>query len=208
MSVSDLHPYYMPEGSAGFVIESWFAPPGTLAAAMPGYFEEHARRMRDYTRTVVLAPLVGVDSRGSVELDPDGNAMIEMPVGDDDLARIRTGVAAIMKAVFQSHDVDLVEVLAGTRQGYSVKNEADISRFEAAVTSAGQLRLGTGHPQGGNAMSTDAAISVVDEEFRVRGISNLRICDASVFPAVAGVNPQWTVMALAHQLGRVMRGQP
>ncbi len=200
--------YYMPEGSAGFVIESWFAPPGTLAAAMPGYFEEHARRMRDYTKTVVLAPLVGVDARGSIELDPDGNVLIELPVENDDLVRVRTGVAAIMKAVFGSEDPDVVEVLGGTRQGFSVRNLADVSRFEAAVTTAGQLRLGTGHPQGGNAMSTDAALSVVDEEFRVRGISNLRICDASVFPAVAGVNPQWTVMALAHHLGRRMEGQP
>ena len=35
-------------------------------------------------------------------------------------------------------------------------------------------------------------------DFRVRGIENLRVCDGSVFPAVAGVNPQWTIFALAH----------
>jgi choline dehydrogenase-like flavoprotein len=57
-------------------------------------------------------------------------------------------------------------------------------------------------------MSTDPSMSVVDADFRLRGVSNLRICDASLFPEVAGVNPQWTVMALAHHLGRLMKGQP
>jgi choline dehydrogenase-like flavoprotein len=60
------------------------------------------------------------------------------------------------------------------------------------------LPLSTAHPQGGNALSSDPAIGVVDADFRVRGIDNLRVCDGSVFPAVAGVNPQWTIFVLAH----------
>jgi choline dehydrogenase-like flavoprotein len=60
------------------------------------------------------------------------------------------------------------------------------------------LPLSTAHPQGGNAISTDDAIGVVGADFRVRNIDNLRVCDGSVFPAVAGVNPQWTIYALAH----------
>ena len=38
---------------------------------------------------------------------------------------------------------------------------------------------------------------VVGGDFRVRGLRNLRVCDASIFPDNAGVNPQWTVLALA-----------
>ena len=53
-------------------------------------------------------------------------------------------------------------------------------------------------------MSTDPALGVVGADFRVRGFSNLRVCDASLFPEVAGVNPQWTVMALADRCGAVM----
>jgi choline dehydrogenase-like flavoprotein len=35
------------------------------------------------------------------------------------------------------------------------------------------------------------------EDFRVRDTTGLYVVDASVFPSSLGVNPQWTIMALA-----------
>ena len=35
-------------------------------------------------------------------------------------------------------------------------------------------------------------------DFRVHGYDDLYVCDASVFPTSLTVNPQLTVMALAH----------
>ncbi len=40
-------------------------------------------------------------------------------------------------------------------------------------------------------------MSVLDNEFRVRGFSNLYVCDASVFPSSVGLNPQLSIMAMA-----------
>jgi cholesterol oxidase len=47
-------------------------------------------------------------------------------------------------------------------------------------------------------MSRNPALGVVNEKFQVYGYDNLFVCDASVFPSSVGVNPQLTVMALAH----------
>jgi choline dehydrogenase-like flavoprotein len=47
-------------------------------------------------------------------------------------------------------------------------------------------------------MIRDPALGVVDEALRVHGFANLHVCDASVFPTAITVNPQLTVMALAH----------
>ena len=44
------------------------------------------------------------------------------------------------------------------------------------------------HPCGTCAMGSDAAYSVVDAHLRVRGVSNLRVVDASIFPAVTSGN--------------------
>lgn len=192
---------YLPPGGEHFVVESWYGPPGTIALAMPGYLGVHAARMRRYASATVLAPLVGVRPVGSIRLE-GGRERIDLPVGNPEVARLRFGLATIAEAVLGSGDADVESLLLGTRTGFEVRTRGDLEAFLATPTPAFQLRLGSGHPQGGNAMSEDPAISVVDGAFRVRGVDNLRVCDASVFPDVAGVNPQWTVMALADLCAR------
>ena len=73
-----------------------------------------------------------------------------------------------------------------------MKSAADLPGVGASIGSTRDLTLFTAHPQGGNALGR-----VVGADFLLSGVSNLRVCDASVFPMSAGVNPQWTVMALA-----------
>jgi choline dehydrogenase-like flavoprotein len=195
--------YYLPPQGSGFICESWYAPPGTLSLTMPGFLDAHWDRMLDYTKLVTAAPLIGTKAHGSIRVR-GGKTQIELRLDpDDEVARLKTGAATLARAFLASNDPDLLEVVLGTRDGFVVKTPADVARFEAEVRHANQLRIGTGHPQGGNAMSADNSISVVGADFRVRGIGNLRICDSSVFPAVAGVNPQWTVMALADVCGQV-----
>ncbi len=71
------------------------------------------------------------------------------------------------------------------------------------------ITLGTGHPQGGNALSRQPGRGVVDPDFRVHGFANLYVCDASVFPTSIKVNPQLTVMSLAHYAAeRIANGAP
>jgi len=196
--------YYLPPSGRGFIIESWHAPPGTLALALPGFFDVHWQRVLAYSRLITIAPLVGAQARGSIRVE-QGKTQIRLPLElGDDFLTLKEGVATVARAMLGSQDADLEEVIAGTRLGFSIRSEADVKRYLDSVHSPAELRLSTGHPQGGNAMSTDPAIGVVGADFLVRGFSNLRVCDASLFPEVAGVNPQWTVMALADRCGAVM----
>jgi choline dehydrogenase-like flavoprotein len=41
-------------------------------------------------------------------------------------------------------------------------------------------------------------LGVVNADFRVHGFDNLYVCDASVIPSSLQVNPQLTIMGLAH----------
>jgi choline dehydrogenase-like flavoprotein len=58
------------------------------------------------------------------------------------------------------------------------------------------------YPIGGNALSSDRDRGVVGADFRVHGHGNLYVCDASVLPASLDVDPQLTIMALAHAAAR------
>jgi choline dehydrogenase-like flavoprotein len=55
----------------------------------------------------------------------------------------------------------------------------------------------TCHLNGTAKMGSDRSNSVVDADCRSWDISNLWICDGSVFPTVGGVNPSLTIQAIA-----------
>lgn len=54
------------------------------------------------------------------------------------------------------------------------------------------------------APETDVLPGVVDPALRVHGIANLRICDASVFPAAPATHPQALVYAVAEKCADMM----
>lgn len=69
------------------------------------------------------------------------------------------------------------------------------------IRSFEQIPIGTGHPQGGNCLAkvsgAEGGLGVVSPDFRVHETRNVFVADASLFPTSLGVNPHWTVMALA-----------
>ena len=202
--------YYFAPPNDGFVVETWFNPPGANAMAMPGFQQTHFDRMMAYARTVAAAPLVGSEASGRVTLDWQGRPAIDLPIGSSEIGRLRSGLVTLAEA-FLAGNIDYA--LVGLGNGRKLQTPADLAQFDKDLLEiqndpqkAYLLRVGTGHPQGGNALSSDPQIGVVDEQFRLRGCSNLRICDGSIFPASAGVNPQWTIMALANECARVLVG--
>jgi choline dehydrogenase-like flavoprotein len=202
--------YYFAPPDDGFVIETWFNPPGANSIAMPGFQQAHFDRMMAYAKTVAASPLVGSEASGRVSLDWLGNPSIELPISGSEIGRLRRGLILLAGAFLAGNVESALVALGNGRKLQTAKDLAqldkDLQAIEKDPSKAYMLKVGTGHPQGGNAMSSDPKIGVIDDQFRVRGISNLRICDGSIFPASAGVNPQWTIMALAHECARVLVG--
>jgi choline dehydrogenase-like flavoprotein len=175
-----------------------------LSIAMPGYLDDHFRRMKDYARTIGAAVLVGTETPGRITSEGD-KAMIDLPLRAPETKRIRDGLAALCRAFLKGGVAGSPQaVYLGLDNGREIRSEADVAAFERDLESLERLAISTAHPQGGNALADGG---VVDASFRVRGFSNLRVCDASVFPMSAGVNPQWTIMALAHLCGQRMAAE-
>jgi choline dehydrogenase-like flavoprotein len=143
----------------------------------------------------------------------DGNRVaIDLPIGGAEIKSLRVGLVELCKAFLHRDNVEVSSVAVGFDNGLEFVTAGEVDQFDAELQKveadpkqAFRLRFGTGHPQGGNAMSNDPVFGVVAPDFRVFGMENLRVCDGSLFPDVAGVNPQWTIMALAHLCSRAMQ---
>lgn len=196
-----------------WMIESWGAPVVAQALAMPGWFGDHERNMKDLRRIGWAGVLVGAQTQGRVRRVPlpwDDSEFEFNPSGPD-LSALKDAFEAAAEALFAA---DAEEVMVSThrrlvvsRNGCAPRDAArDLrDRLDSFVDdSSDMLNLGSAHPQGGNSMSDDPDQGVVDADCRVHRYRNLYVCDASVFPTSVTVNPQLTVMGLAEYAARRM----
>ncbi len=85
--------------------------------------------------------------------------------------------------------------------GIEVQSDEEISAYARKV--AGTVY----HPAGTCKMGVvDDETAVVDAQLRVRGIENLRVADASIFPTMIGVNPNITIMMIGMKCADMILG--
>jgi cholesterol oxidase len=87
--------------------------------------------------------------------------------------------------------------------------EADAAGQAVAEVSGGRayatvldslLGMGaTAHILGGAVLGPDRDSGVVDPDLQVHGYPGLRVMDGSVMPENVGVNPSWTITAMAER---------
>jgi choline dehydrogenase-like flavoprotein len=177
------------------VIETFFAPPGAFAITLGGWFETHFERMQNYNRYLQVGVMVGTEPHGQVSIGLDGQTKIDLSLSSDEFNSLKHGVKIVAKILFQA---GARIVVPGTFPSLEFQSANDLSRLDDVVKEPADLLLGSAHPQGGNPMSQDPALGVVNNEFRVHGLTNLFVADASVFPTNIWANCQATVMAMAH----------
>ena len=82
----------------------------------------------------------------------------------------------------------------------------DIVDDDAIRTEAGQIATTIFHPVGTAAMGTHDR-AVVDPALRLRGLSGLRIADASIMPNITSGNTNAPVMMIAERAAALIRKQ-
>ena len=175
-----------------FLLESHFQPPMAMASLMPGWFADHAARMKNFGRVHSAGILFPADRRGQVK---DGKLRFKLD-NDEDLPLLRRAMATLTKVHFAAGALECYPALT---KGQVVTPGMDIDDFfEDAIREADDATLSSSHPHGGNAINEDPQYGVVDPECRVHGTTNVLVTDASVFPTCIRVNAQWTTMAMAH----------
>lgn len=194
--------YLALEDHPGFVYETWYNPPVAQALSMPGWLDTHFKNMQNYNRMLAVGVLVGTESNAYIvpALVTGGPDVVFQPRAGD-LNKLVDALTILGEILLAG---GAQEVYASTRryQPYSssaaiIHAQAELDRLRELVKGDADILLGTGHPQGGNALGVSPSNSVVGPDFRVFGYRNLYVCDASVFPSATTVNPQLTVMGLA-----------
>jgi choline dehydrogenase len=167
---------------------------------IPAYLHDHGRRLSlGYGLTLHVCDLLP-KSRGRISLaSPDPMA------------------APRIAANYLSHPDDLPTLLAGLKLARRITEAPALARFIARETLPGpavrtEAELTTDiraraetiyHPVGTCRMGQDAA-SVTDPQGRVRGVSGLRVVDASLMPQIIAGNTNAPTMMIAENIARMM----
>jgi choline dehydrogenase len=181
--------------------------PGLPAADLqyhfaPAYFVENGAKEFDGHAFTMGPVLVSPKSRGEIRLaaaDPVAKPRIITNTlsEPEDLAALVTGVEL-------AREIARAEPLASARgreihPGDAVRDDADVEDF---VRRQVELLY---HPSGTCRMGGSDA--VLDPELRVRGIENLRVIDASVFPLIPGGNTNAPTIMVAERAADLVKGK-
>lgn len=152
------------------------------------------RNIDRYQFYACAAPVVGSTNRSHITAG-GGEDKIHFEFGPSDLARLKEGLLMTCRLFFHSTPPPR-RILLGTPDNWEVHDDTYEDRIQA-IENLSSIQIGTSHPQGGNGLSAGPREGVVGPDFRVHGTRNVYVADASVFPTSIGVNPHWTVMAIA-----------
>ncbi|HEY1641568.1 MAG TPA: GMC oxidoreductase [Streptosporangiaceae bacterium] len=182
-----------PDIAMHFPVEAWVDHVVARGVAMPPH-------------NVAIAPNVARPrSRGRVWItsaDPDERPSIDYryftdPAGADE--------AVLVAAVRAARRIGAAEPMASqlVREvfpGPDATSDTDISALARATHQT------VYHVSGTCRMGADGdPLAVLDPALRVRGVTGLRVADASVFPVIPSVNPVVTVMSVAERAADLIR---
>jgi choline dehydrogenase-like flavoprotein len=159
--------------------------------------DDHGRRRLPGYGYTLHACALRPDSRGRIELasaDPAAKARIHAGYLSDPDGR---DLATMIEAVRMSRRIFAADAFAPYR-GEEIFPGAD-AQDDAAIAAFIRRKAETiYHPVGTCRMGSDDA-AVVDPELRVRGVTALRVVDASVMPRLVGVNTNAPTVMIAEK---------
>lgn len=134
--------------------------------------------------------------RGSVRVVPGfDDPLVTYRLTGADRERLRTGLARLTHLMLAAGAVAVYPSYAGAARVHDRLGAAEaVRRFRASGAS-----LMTVHLTGTAPMGEDTSRAAVDSFGRLHGRDNVCVNDASMLPWAPGVNPQGTLMAVAHR---------
>lgn len=187
------------------VVETAYAPPALLGLSASQWGVDFMKLVESYSNFGVAIPVFSTFGYGEINrgylptlgwfIDYRlGGFIIDFKMADEDWRRMSKGMKLAAQALLA---MGAEEIITTRFDAKVLKREDDIDDYFSNMGPADFYHVETAHLQGGNVMNRDPERGVVDENFKVHGIDNLWITDASVIPSPITINLQFTIMALA-----------
>jgi len=197
-SVGSLH--FADRGSRmGFLIEAPPMHPMLAALASPGFGLAHREimSMLPYTNSLIGLTIDGFDESengGTVRTGAGGRLRFSYPLRERNHEAMKEAMKAMARIQLAA---GATRVLTLHDDPVEIRSESDLGKIDARSMAPGRLSVFTAHQMGGCSMSEDPARSIVNSRGRMHQLSNVYVCDGSVFPTGLGVNPMLSIYGLS-----------
>jgi choline dehydrogenase-like flavoprotein len=180
-----------PAGLASFV--SYLSP------------REHFEVMQQYHKTMAITVTVKDDPAKSQIVLKDGRPQLSFEESKRDIESFRKCFLLAAKAFLA---VGARRVFLPLLRPPTIESVKDLQKIETMKFTYNDLILYSDHTSGGNPLGLNQQRGVTDPVGRIFGTDNVFVADSSLFPTAPGVNPSWTIMALARHVatGMLQRG--
>jgi choline dehydrogenase len=186
------------------------AAPDLQWQVLPVGYRDHGLADPARRAMTVLTVLVDVASRGRVRLasrDPRHRPLVD-PGYLSDVRDLNALAAGVRLARDFAAAAPLAKICAAELSpGDDVRSDHEVRDFVRAAVVSGHHAAGTCAMGGEAGRSASGHVSVTDTQLRVRGISGLRVVDASVLPALPRGGLIAPVTALAERAADLIAGR-
>ncbi len=189
------------DGPTGYLMETGSFFPVLSASATLEHGDRLHQLMREYYpfgAIMYAHHTTGFNPKeeyGTVELDNYGDPELDYKLAGDNIKAMKESLRVMSE----------IHLEAGAMSVYHLRNPPLVVKSKADFAEIDRIKFEepqrasvfTVHVMGGCQMGTNEKRAVVNPDFTLRGVPNLWVVDASIFPTGLGANPQVTIYALA-----------
>ena len=192
----DVATYQVKEFGSWLSLGGSASSPSMLAMALSDDWRTFGPALERWPHLGVYYAAIQSRGRGRVRAVPGfADPVVTYRLDADDRRRLTSGLARLVHLLLAAGAVRVLPSFRGAREITDVATAAVV----LAGFAAGRAAVMSVHLTGTVAMGEDRRRAAADSFGRVFGAENLVVNDASLLPWAPGINPQGTVMAVAHR---------
>lgn len=189
--------------SDGMILNSVFIPNGILAATVPGFGPTHAKIRSQVGHLAIFGGMLHDDPGGRVWPFPGREPLLTYKMSKHDRVKIPTLLRRMAKIFFAAGAKEVFLPVFGL-DGVTPDQ---IDSLDLEHVHGRKIECSSQHPLGTCHLGSTPEASVVNPSGKVWETPNVYVADGSILPTSLGVNPQWTIMAMAMRIAHKIQEQ-